>query len=210
MIFQMALKGIPGLPVAAANTILESGLLCRWWLRVTDLPRNEVADRLTEDELYNHVARYHDTVPGATYTYGANSPFISLSAGTYQTVSSWSYKHFAARWTALRFATDNFKTDGLALRLWVPVLGRPAVQLEHFAEEVRDPHQYPVAYGYHHQGEVTAKIVVPPTQIERYDYYSGSAAAVALSGGTWPTPTASRANPKYVSPNSYVNLRDVV
>lgn len=211
MLFQYVLKGIPGLSDADALAVFDTGLLCRWWRRVGLLPAAEVSRRLTEDELMNHLARYHEKVPGESYTYGQNTPFISTTAGTYQTPSSRTYKHFSAEWTAIRFATDTFRTDGVVFTAWLPVLGRPALALQGFAEELRDPNQYPTAYGYHHQGEVAAKIQIPPAQIKSFARYSGPLARAALKAGKPIEPVAPpESNLRFVAPEEHSNVRDVV
>lgn len=203
------LKGIAAAPYISPTKILEQGLLCNWWHRVSVLPRNEVAGRLTESELLAHLNQYTATVPGQSFTFGQNSPFISTTAGTYQTTDK-HYTHFPAEVTALRFATKNFSTVGYVFRAWLPVLGRPAVALEGFGEEVRDPHQYPVAYGYHRQGEVVAKILIPPSQIEGYGEFDGPAVAAALAAGGPAHPTSEQSNPQYVRPEDCINVTEVV
>jgi hypothetical protein len=95
-------------------------------------------------------------------------------------------------------------------RAWVPVLGRPSVELEAFGEEVRDPHQYPIAYGYHRQGEIVAKIVTPPSQIEGFGKFEGPTVAAALAAGAPAKPVSERRNLRYVHPENYVNIREVL
>lgn len=207
MIFQMVLKGIAAIDRDDANHMLRAGILCQWWRRVTTLPRNEVPGRLTTSELYDHLNKYGETVPGEAYTYGQNSPFISTTAGTYQATSDKAYKHIPAEFTALKFATRNFRVDGAIFRAWLPVLGRPSLPLEPFAEEVRDVNQYSKAYGFHSQGEVVAKIVIPPSQIHSYVFVNGRAAGAALASGSVVV-TDFAANPMYVEPSDFVNVRD--
>ena len=207
--FQKVLKGIEAHADIDPALILEQGLLCSWWRRVSKLPRNEVSGRLNHSELLKHLNQYNVPVPGQSYTYGQNSPFISTTAGTVQT-SDRHYTNFPAEMTALRFATKNFSVAGFVFRAWLPVLGRPAVPLEAFGEEVRDPHQYPIAYGYHQQGEVVAKILIPPSQIEGYGEFEGPAVATALSAGRPVTPKRQRLNPGYVRPEDYVNVREAL
>lgn len=178
LMFQYVLKGIPDLTAADAHLTMNAGILCNWWRRVGTLPNSEVRGRLTQKELDDHIAHYGATVAGQTYTVGQNSPFISTTAGTYQVQNSKTYKYFSAELTAIRFATRHSRTDGVIFRAWVPVLGRPSVPLAQFAEELRDPNQYPRAYGFHHQGEVTAKIAIPSAQIEGF----WAVAAGALKG----------------------------
>lgn len=209
MIFQYVLKGIAGLTALEAEHVMEHGLKCRWWHRVDPLPWDEVPGRMTEAELQNHLAHYNDSVPGQGYTYGEDSPFISTTAGTYQTPSSRTYKLFSATYTAISFATKGFTSDGVVFAAWLPVLGRPSLPLLGFGEEVRDPNQYPKAYGFHHQGEVTAKIHISPTQIAGYTSYVGAKITGAgIAGGHVQDPTnPSFVNPRYIAPEDYANVR---
>ncbi|CUR59672.1 conserved hypothetical protein [metagenome] len=207
--FQKVLKGVAAAPYINPAQVLNDGLLCNWWHRVTLLPRNEVAGRLTQVELLAHLNQYNVAVPGETYTYGQDSPFISTTAGTYQATDK-HYTHFPAELTALRFATKNFTAVGYVFRAWLPVLGRPSIALEAFGEEVRDPNQYPTAYGYHRQGEVVAKIAIPSSQIESYGEFHGPTVAASLAAGHPAVATAHVPNPLYVRPEDYVNVTEIV
>lgn len=208
--FQYVLKGISDLSDADARRTMTTGILCNWWRRVRTLPNPEVRGRLTQKELDEHIANYHSNVPGETYTVGENSPFISTTAGTYQVQNSKTYKYFSAELTAISFATRQSRTDGVIFRAWVPVLGRPSLPLVQFAEELRDPNQYPHAYGFHQQGEVTAKIQIPTAQIEGFWTVSAAAAKSALKTGAVSTLGSMTAlNPNYVAPDDFTNVRDV-
>lgn len=209
MLFQKVLKGVPASSGINPSDVWALGLLCSWWHRVGDLPRAEVPGRLTNGELLNHLARYYQVVPGEIYTYGDNSPFISTTGGTYQATNP-SYKHFPAIVTAVRFATRNYTVHGFVVEAWLPILGRPSVALEPFGEEVRDPHQYPTAYGHHSQGEIVAKIVIPPTQIRAMDFYNGPATAARLRAGGVPMAVSHFDCPHYQPPEDYSNVREIV
>lgn len=207
--FQFVLKGIADVTDAEALAVFDSGLLCSWWRRVSVLPFEQVGGRLTEPELHAHLSDYKALVPGEQYTVGENSPFISTTAGTYQTHSSKTYEYYSAQWTAARFATDTFRKDGVIFRAWLPILGRPSVPVEQFAEEVRDPNQYSTVYGYHHQGEVTAKIRIPPVQIE--GFWRVSVAAVKSTwgdGSPLSLGPATALNPSFVLPEDFSNVRN--
>jgi hypothetical protein len=210
VMFQFVFKGIPDLSDDDARRTMQAGILCNWWRRVRTLPNPEVRGRLTQRELDDHIARYWATVPGETYTVGENSPFISTTAGTYQAQNSKTYKYFSAELTAISFATRQSRTDGVIFRAWLPVLGRPSLPLAQFAEELRDPNQYPKAYGFHHQGEVTAKIEIPTAQIEGFWTVSAIATKSSLKTGASSVLGAMTAiNPNYVAPDDFTNVRDV-
>lgn len=71
------------------------------------------------------------------------SPFISLSAGTVEPRHDEKRNAtFPAWYTALVFATDHGTVPGWVFYGYVSVLGRSAVPLLEFSEEVRDLHQY--------------------------------------------------------------------
>src|SRR4051794_37240187 len=119
----------------------------------------DLVSLLTEDNLYGHVTDYS--------THGTDSPFVSLTAGTRGTTDvAGMFKPFVAWETALRFATRGWSA-GVVLEGWVVVLGIPSWHLVGIAEDIRDKHVYPRFNGYWNQGEVTAKLLVPASQITR-------------------------------------------
>lgn len=119
----------------------------------------ELLQFLNEDGLYGHVTDYH--------THGADSAFLSLTAGTRGASDLGGFfRPFAAWETALRFATGSGQ-GGVVFEGWVVVLGTPSWHMMGVAEDIRDRHAYPRFNTFWSQGEVTAKLLVPGPQVTR-------------------------------------------
>ncbi len=206
MWFQWFRKGISGLTDDEARTITcESGLQCEWWRSVRTITPSEVADKLTEDGLRNHIDHY-DVVKGDT-------PFISLTAGVrMRSARARGYGSnyvVAAQRTALQYATKGFVTSGHIFAGWVPVLPHSTVALEGFAEDVRDLNTYAHFRRFHRQGEVTAKVHVPMAQlawVERWDLTPGKLS----TSGKRAVRAARWTNPRFVAPEGHAAIRDVL
>jgi hypothetical protein len=209
MVFQYFLKGIARLDDDAADLILRrTGLICRWWQTVDPLPWEEIGDRLTPENLETHLDRYDSIDPSTGAPFADASPFISLSAGTILREAAargigGRNRRYSARWTALRYATDNFKTHGHIFRGWVVVLPNPSLRLKEFAEDVRDVHSYHRYRAFHRQGEVTAKIEVPAVHLESVERWE-------LNGSGGASLTGNSENPSFEPPSRHANIRDVL
>jgi hypothetical protein len=213
MFFQRVLKGIPaatgndpGLTEDMVRRIVAGeGIICNWWHNKPDgaITLPEIQAKLTETALYDHLVNY-DTVKSET-------PFISTTAGTVASeVELERYTLFPAIYTAVRFATRNFSQDGYVVHAYVYTLGKRAIELEEFAEEVRDVNTYTSYYAWHPEGEIVAKIHIPARRIEKIEQYRHTGLAEQLDQGIIPTPAPGDvfADPSvYRDPLQYANVR---
>jgi hypothetical protein len=219
MFFQKVVKGIAGLSRNEVEGIVKrSGILCNWWRLQGLISNPEKKLNLTEDNLIKHLNKYDDPLPVSHHlrqlgtTYGEVTPFISTTAGAIQR------DEFNARnilfdpfMTALRFATSNFSGHGFLFYCYLITIGKKAIELEQFSEEVRELHIYKGFLPYHHEGEIVAKIAIPSAQIERAEEYDGPSALSDLSRGRKPTlASAIIVNPDYVKPEDHSNIRELL
>jgi hypothetical protein len=209
--FQRVVKGIPAATPAepgmsdalAHHVVTESGLISNWWLnapRRTISPQ-ETQAKLTEDALYAHLVDYA--------TVRESTPFISTTAGTVEIdVARSRNVFFPPMYTALRFATRHFTQDGYVLHGYVFTLGKKSVELEEFAEEVRDVNTYTAFYAWHPEGEIVAKVRIPARRVEKIERYTSAGLEVALKRGRIPTPeTVIEDRSVYRDPLKYANVR---
>ena len=212
MIIQRVIKGISGIDEAAARRMLAAGIVCNWWRKINPLPSHEIPMRLTQRNLEWHQNHYSEPDPfEGNETFGRHTPFISTTAGTIErnTFTETNVMHSA--WEeALRFATDSWTSDGCLFYCYLLIIGKPAVEYQAFAEELRELNVHPIFSSNQPEGEITAKIVIPPAQIERAELWSLTDVQDALSNGQLPTLDPSRviANPYFVSSEKYNNVRD--
>jgi len=89
--------------------------------------------------------------------------------------------------TALQFATANFTTRGFVFYGCY--------------------HRY---LPYHREGEIIAKIVIPPRQMETAEEYDGAAALRDLRTGRMPMPLQTIRNFNYAAPDKYSNIREIL
>jgi hypothetical protein len=214
MIIQKVLKGINGINRSQVDVILQEGITCRWWNNVNPLPRNEIPLRLNERNLYWHQNRYSDPDPleGGQPFY-LHTPFISTTAGTVERDAVFATNLLTPAWEiALRFATNDWTTEGYLFHCYVFILGRRAIGVEAFAEEIRELNIYTGFSPYQPEGEITAKVVIPPAQIEKAELWSLADAQAALNNGILPVadPNGVVSNDLFVSPATYNNVRDVL
>lgn len=215
MYFQKVLKGIANVPDReAADMVRRSGIRCNWWRQKRHISPAEIKDQLTELNVYNHLNHYSDLLPpGHPYhgisgasTYGDVSPYISTTAGSVMRTASRNII-FPAFMIALQFATDNFRTSGYIFYAYLITLGKKAVPLWQFSEEVRDILIYQKFLPYYQEGEIVAKIYIPSTQIEKAEKYHGPQALIDLKAGRMPTPTYIH-NKNFITPDEYCNIRE--
>jgi hypothetical protein len=213
MIIQKVIKGITGaIGDVEAKRILSTGIMCKWWQRVNDLPENEVQPRLTEENLRWHQNRYNMPDPReGGQLFCETTPFISTTAGT--VVPDAIYRRnilFASWWTALYFATECRKRDdGYLYYCYVFILGKKAVEHRSFSEELRELNVYTNYSPYHPEGEITAKIIIPSVQIERLEHWSFRKVLEDLRNGRQPEPLEPPTlNTRYARPEEISNIRE--
>jgi len=220
MYFQKVLKGIKGLsPQDATAMVKDKGIHCNWWRRQGSISAADISGQLTENNVLCHLDHYNDPLPAthAQYsaseklTYGDISPFISATAGAVQRFSSPGFNIcFPAYMTALQFATANFTTRGFIFYAYLITLGKKAIPLVQFAEEVRELQLYHHYVPYHREGEIVAKVVIPSAQIQKAEEVDGPAAIRDLRSGKLPTPLQTIHNVSYAAPDKYSNIREIV
>lgn len=192
MFVQKFFKGIRGLGRLEAEHIFAEGLRSNRLRLAPAASYTDLIALLTEDNLYGHVTDYA--------TYGAQSVFVSLTAGTRGATSfDGFFRPFAAWETALRFATAGGKSTGVVLEGWVIVLGTPAWHIPGVAEDIRDRHVYPRFNNFWAQGEVTAKLVVPGSQITRVTMVDADL-----------SPIETVENPLAMEPAEFSNIREAI
>ena len=220
MYFQKVLKGIKELSRAdAAVMVMDEGIHCNWSRREGSISTSEISEKLTDGNILCHLNQYGDPLPPShphfsrteKLTYGDITPFISTTAGAVQRFSAPGLNIcFPAFMTALQFATANFTTSGYIFYVYLLTLGKKAIPLMQFAEQVRELQFYSQYLPYHREGEIVAKIAIPSPQIEKAEEYHGPNALRELRTGKFPTPTHTILNSNYAAPDKYSNIREFV
>jgi hypothetical protein len=206
---QTCIKGVNGIDVRGAEEILAGeGLVCNWWRNQGSIGPADIDRRLTSAELDLHVNSYDEQHPDLRGTVRTETPFISLTAGAVDRnpFLKTNFVHPAHR-TALHFATNfsRLRGDCFLFYCWVVVGLKPAVEIRHLAEEVRELNTYRRYSAFQTEGEIVAKVEVPSRQIHRYEHYrvtDGTGGYVDL------TYMGQSINPRYVDPYSIVNIRE--
>jgi hypothetical protein len=204
---QRFLKGIVDLDEAAVSAmVLSTGITANWWRRVGDITPADIADRLTEGALIFHLNQYDDVDPATGRTYGADSPFISVTAGCIvRDARGGQNLNLGADYVAAHFATDGFARPGWVFSGYVFALGRKAVAHVGFAEEVRELHVYTQFLPFQPEGELAAKVHIPCAQIDcAYQVEPDQ------QTGGWVRTTTTIGNPRFVGPDDIVNLRGLL
>jgi hypothetical protein len=212
MFFQHILKGIPKLSPEQVNEIFsKTGLRCNWWRGAGTIDSEQIKEKLSDDNLYWHLERYDEVPQGGDREFWKDTPFISTTAGT-------AVEDFAARkiyvcdafWEAAMFATERFGCDGWIFYGYVYVLGKPAVELQEFAEEIRNVHQYARFMRHRREGEFTAKIEIPSVRLRCAEFYRGADVGAQFSRGQRPKPLEVIVNDAYCPPERYANILDAM
>jgi hypothetical protein len=209
MFVQMCIKGINDISLAEAQAILtRRGLTCAWWRKARHISSAEIDERLTPEELDLHVNAFEEWHPTRGGRVREESPFISLTAGSVER-KKWVAENdvIPAHLVAMNFATLNGGPRGecFLFYCWVFVGMRRSVQVRHLAEEVRELHTYTSYSPFQLEGEIAAKIEVPPRQIKNFDHYEyredreGRLRIARL--GIYD-------NPDYIDPHEVTNYRD--
>lgn len=218
MIFQKVLKGISDLDPATAQDIVDKGILSNWWRKAGTIQPEEIKIHLTLQNADLHVNHYHKKVPATNPLhllhkgkFGEVSPFISTTAGVVQRNG---FKRiniiFPPFITALRFATKNYTTTGYIYYAYVITIGKVAVEMAQFSEEIRNLNVYTDYQRYNDQGEIMAKIIIPSVQIEKAELYDGPKALLELNKGQIPLPLNVIINTAYQAPEKLSNIHEVL
>ena len=207
MMVQWCIKGLSLDDDAAAEQIMtdQRGLLCQWWLNSTTFPPlEEIPAKLTRENLLRHVNQFTGIDPSTGEPFNEASPFSSLSAGSVERdlVLATNTVHTARR-TAIYFGSQFGAADVAYLYLcWLVVAPRESVPIKGVAEEVRDLHTYRDYSDFQLEGEITAKLDVPATQIsccEKWERQNGS----FWCKGIFP-------NPIFTPPETLSNIRTMI
>lgn len=213
MIIQRVLKGIARISKDDANGILREGIICNWWRKTGRISVVDIPTQLTEENLHWHQNRYEDPDPRAGgEPFGQHTPFISTTAGTAEIDHGAGVTtRYPAHDMALDFATDGFQASGFIFRCYLFVLGRRAVAHQPFGEELRDLHLYSRYSRNHPEGEVTAKVIIPPAQIKGWEFYDIDCVEEALNNYSYPDPSEVQDNTgRYVPPAIVSNIRGTI
>jgi hypothetical protein len=213
MIIQHVIKGIGGIERSEAVRILKTGIICNWWRNVDPLPDPEIPQRLTDRNLFWHQNRYSDPDPlKGGRPFHEHTPFISTTAGTVERAPGLNRNIVHPAWLiAPEFATDDWLRDGYLFHCYVFVLGKPTVHHRQFSEELRELNVYSGYSPYQPEGEITAKIIIPPTQIEKVSFYDINSVRSELSADRIPRPDDEIMNDNmYRPPEELSNIRDIL
>ena len=216
MFYQKVVKGICGLSDDDATEILISiGIRSNWSRRHGAVDEADIIDVLTEDNLIHHLDDYDEPIdPSNPHgdTYGDVTPFVSTSAGAVQRDPAKRRNILISPFrTALEFATNGYADVGHIFYAYVLTIGKPAVPMRQFAEEVRELHVYTDFRQYHAEGEITAKLGIPAVQIEKMQQFDGPNALADLNSGVLPRPLGGDVlNPTYIRPESLANVRELL
>jgi hypothetical protein len=199
MVIQWCLKGIEeraSFGDKEAADLLNTGIKSTWLFNNAVMPIAQaiptVQGLLSETALISHVNNY-----AAVRT---TSPYISLSAGVVLPHTPLGTRVFPAWKSAVDFATHRGKVAGYVYRLWTIVTSKPSPRLMNVSDEIRNLNLFRAAWKYQHQGEITAKLVIPPVQIE-------SVVKIGADGRL----TGFRAdNSQFVKPDSISNLLEEI
>jgi hypothetical protein len=195
MVIQWCLKGIserPSFGDTEATDLLNTGIKSNWLFNNPTVPIAQaiptVQGLLSLSALITHVNNY-----AAVRT---TSPYISLSAGVVVPDTALGTRKYPAWRSAIDFATEWGKAAGYIYRVWTIVTPKPSPKLMNVSDEIRNLNLFRAAWKYQQQGEVTAKLVIPPAQIE-----------YVLKVGSNRKPTGFRViNPGFVKPDTISNL----
>lgn len=220
MFVQMCVKGMRGTGSGRGDGITlddacaimtQRGLVCSWWRNTRHITQADIDARLTDQELDLHVNSFDEIHPTRGGLVKDQTPFISLTAGQverreYEAKNS----THPAQLTALQFATDCGTLYGecFLFYCWVMVSMRPNVPVRHLAEEVRELNTYTKFSWFQLEGEIAAKIEVPPRQIEKFEHYEcrdrGDGLPEFRRFGTVPNDRL------YVNPHNVTNYRPML
>lgn len=209
MFVQMCMKGMNDITLDDAMEIMRKrGLACAWWRRTREISSAEIDERLTAEELDLHLNSFDEKHPTRGGLVRDESPFVSLTAGSVQRDAFLARNVvYPAHEVALDFATGFGRQEGdcYIFYCWVMVGLRPSVPVRSLAEEVRELSTYTRYSRFQPEGEIAAKIDVPPCQIEKFEHYEYRR---DRHGRLQIRRLGVYDNPRYVGPHDVTNYRD--
>jgi hypothetical protein len=213
MIIQRVIKGLQRLSKTTAQAILSTGIECNLCRIKGQIAYAEIPKMLTERNLEWHQDHFEDPDPlwknPKDELFQYHTPFISTTAGTVERRKGQNVRRKAFE-IALKFATDGLTVNGWLFYCDLFVLGRPTVELPVFSDELRELNVH-TRYSVHQtEGEIVAKILIPPTQIEQAHFFDVSDVKDALNKGEIPSPNDTLSNTLYVNPSLYNNVRGFI
>ncbi len=204
MVVQWCIKGLSLSGPGDASAILaaQEGLLCNWWRNTGKPAPKDVRDKLTVGNLDRHIHHFGKPDPATGQPFSDGTPFISLSAGVVERdKAAKTNRTHLARHVALQFGSAfGANTTAYLFTCWVIVGTRAAVEVEGISEEVRNLNVYRGYSPFHEEGEVTAKLIIPDNQIEKWEEWT--------DGPDGWTVTQTETNPRFTHPNILSNIRD--
>jgi hypothetical protein len=171
MYFTSFLRGVCDIDRDTATTLLlHVGLNCNWWRKVGTITTPQIQAKLNQHDLIWHLERYSDPLPGSAVPFRDETPFISTTSGGVER-DRFAKKNFLhpAFLVALDFATDGFQRPGFIFYGYNLTIGRKATPFVEYAEEVRELNIYTPYLRYHDEGEIVAKINIPPNRLQRVE-----------------------------------------
>ena len=189
--------------------MFRNGIICNWWRKENPLPEDRIPERLSTRNLHWHQNCYGDPDPQVgNESFCEHTPFISLTAGTIEREEIRRRNILrSATQVALEFATDGWRRDGYVFYCYVFVLGRNSVPHRAFAEELRELNVFTGFSPFQPEGEIAAKISVPPTQIQKFEFYEIDRIDSDLARGELPVPSRTEWNCRYEEPMDIANIR---
>jgi hypothetical protein len=211
MIIQQSLKGISGIDANTAGRLLAQGIPCNLVRRRGFISFVEIPTRLSLRNLDWHQNQYNTPDPlEGNEPFSWHTPFISTTAGTVERFISTSTNVITPAWIeALDFATSSFTVDGYIFYCYLWLVGRQTVKHAALSEELRELNVYTGFSPFQPEGEITAKIIIPPAQIERAEFWSASDAFDAVQNEVLPAsdPARTMVSRHFVDPAYYNNVR---
>ncbi|GGJ00584.1 hypothetical protein [Neoroseomonas lacus] len=222
MLVQWCLRGVrssasvPRFGDAEATATMNTlGIRSAW---VWD-PSTSATGRFSREDVFAdaHAALSPTALDDHVNNFGAvkrTTPYLSLTAGVVTWGGSGVATPHGAWTTAANFATGGGQVEGYIFECWVLVGPKPVPELPGFGEEVRDLNASAQFSIWHFEGEIAAKLVVPPRQIRRVVKIDAQGMPVQEPA---PQPRHAgetidwqRPNPDFVEPHRITNLRDLV
>jgi hypothetical protein len=209
VIIQNVIKGIAGLSEADVERIFDKGITSNWLRNQGSIDIADIPVRLTKRNLHWHQNNYDKIDPlFHNKTFSENTPFISTTAGSVERDAIWKKNSInRAKFEALKFATDGWQSDGWLFYCYLFTLGKPSVELQQFAEELRELHIHTGYSSYQPEGEITAKIVIPPAQIRHAELWTMKDIKAAQNSGRLWQPRKSKVCDLFQSPDRFHNIR---